>query len=120
MKKQLLIFTISGMLVISVASCKKERADFTVNQPKTENIEVPEQFDWKTTKNYSIVFSTSQNGLVEVSNNAGLPYQKAFLVPEKVYSMKLTVPSYETQVIIKHNGQVRELELSTSTMYVNF
>lgn len=120
MKKQLVLYTLLGIFALTITSCKKDKPEFKVDQPTIENIEVPDQFDWKTTKDYSIVFSTPTIGLVEVSNIAGLPYQKAFLVPDKTFTMKLTVPSYDQKVIIKHNGQTRELDLSTSTIYVNF
>lgn len=120
MKKHLLITALISIIFLSLSSCKKDKPENITNQPSTENIEVPDQFDWKTTKDYFITFSTSTSGLVEVSNSEGIPYQKVFLSPESTFTMKLTVPSFEKKVKIKHGAHLKELELSAAQLTVNF
>jgi hypothetical protein len=120
MKKPLLLTTLISIMFMSLVSCKKDRPNIIVTNPSMENIQVPDQFDWKTTKDYTIVFSTSVSGLVEVSNIDGIYYQRAFLTPERTYSMKLTVPSFEKKVNVKLGTSLKVLELSATQLTVNF
>lgn len=120
MKKQLTLLFVIGSVIFSLTSCKKDKYQPITVPPSMETTDIPANFDWKTTKDYSINFTTSTNGLVEVTNKDGIPYQKVFIVSDKSYTMKLTLPSYENKVQVKHGLQNRELELTSSQLYINF
>lgn len=118
MKKLILLSLVA--LVVVLSSCKKDRFDEPKAPEKMEELTVPTSFDWKTTKDYSITLSASTNGIVEVANTQSIAYQKAFLTPEQSYTMKLTVPSYETTIVLKHLGQTVTLQLSGSSLSHQF
>lgn len=97
MKKIAFIITIA--LTIVFTSCKKDRFENEDQVPANmEELTVPSNFDWKTTKDVQLTLSASSNGIVEVNNNQGISYQKAFLSSGQPYTMKLTVPSMRKQL----------------------
>jgi hypothetical protein len=94
MKKITIIIAIA--LTIVFTSCKKDRFDNIDPKPvNMEELTVPSNFDWKTTKDIQLTMSAPSNGIVEVSNSQNIAYQKAFLTPGTTYTMKLTLPTYE-------------------------
>lgn len=119
MKSQIFTLVLIGSLAIVSVSCKKEM-NSSPDNTTVENIKVPDNFRWKTTSDYQISFTTSTKGIVEVLNDQGIPYQKAFLVPDRAYSMKLIVPAYEKKVYVKHGSFLREVELAAAEIYINF
>jgi hypothetical protein len=119
MKKIAFIITIA--LTIVFTSCKKDRFENEDQVPANmEELTVPSNFDWKTTKDVQLTLSASSNGIVEVNNNQGISYQKAFLTSGQPYTMKLTVPSYEKTVKLKFLGQVVDIELTSAALQHNF
>ncbi len=112
MKKLILLSLIALVFVFS--SCKKDRFDEPKAPEKMEELTVPASFDWKTTKDFSLTLIAPTNGIVEVANSQGIAYQKAFLTPGQAYNMKLTLPSYESSIVLKHLGQTVTLQLSGS------
>jgi hypothetical protein len=118
MKKLILLSLIALVFVFS--SCKKDRFDEPKAPEKMEELAVPASFDWKTTKDYSVTLSAYTNGIVEVTNSAGAVYQKAFLSTGQPYTMKLTVPSYETTIRLKFMGKTQDIALSSSNISYQF
>lgn len=113
------------LIIIGIAflfpSCKKDRIDNTDTKPENmEELQVPADFLWKTTKDYSLTLSANSSGIVEVNNTSGISYQKAYLSPGNAYVMKLTVPAYEKTVKLKFSGQEAMLELSASNLIYHF
>jgi hypothetical protein len=119
--KNLTLILLIG-LVIFFSSCRKNfNEDIIPADPITmEKLLVPSDFNWKTTKEYTVVMTTTTNGLVEVSNKDGVPYQKAFLVSDKTFTMNLTLPSFEKKIYVKHGSQNKEIELTAVQLNVNF
>jgi hypothetical protein len=76
------------------------------------DLKVSDNFNWKTTTDVIIEFSTSVNGIVKVESVGGVVYQQAFLTPSQPYSMKLVVPSYEKNIQVIFAGKVLSLELN--------
>ncbi len=120
MKTKINYFLLSFLLITIFSSCRKDLTEPKATESSIEDIAVPESFDWKTTKAYTIHFSTHVSGLVEVSNVNGIPYQRAFLIPDKTYMMNLTVPSYEKKVHVKHGSFTKEIDLLSAEIFVNF
>jgi hypothetical protein len=118
MKKIIFLSLISMVFVFS--SCKKDRFDEPKAPEKMEELTVPSNFDWKTTKDIQLTLSANAAGIVEVSNSQGVVYQKAFLTPALPYTMKLTVPTYEKNVKIRFMGQEVLVELTGSNFNYSF
>ncbi|MBK9291377.1 MAG: hypothetical protein IPM52_07105 [Bacteroidetes bacterium] len=109
MKK--IAFFVMIVVLASLYSCRKDR--FEPNQPKSmEELKVPANFDWKTTRDLTISLSSSNSGLTEVVNgNNNVVYQRAYLTAGANYTMKITLPAYETLLKIKFQGIERALYL---------
>jgi protein-disulfide isomerase len=118
MKKSILLSLVALVAVLS--SCKKDRFDEPKAPQKMEELTVPASFDWKTTKNLQLTLTAITSGIVEITNNQGVAYQKAFLTPGQPYVMKLTVPTYEKNVKAKFMGQEQNIDLSSNNLIINF
>ncbi len=118
MKKIIFLSLISLVFVFS--SCKKDRFDEPKAPEKMEELAVPANFDWKTTKDIQLTLSANASGIVEVTNSQGVAYQKAFLTPSLPYTLKLTVPTYEKNVKAKFLGQEQSIVLSGNNLTINF
>lgn len=117
MKKLVLISLFLTAVVMT--SCRKDH--FEPNAPRTmEELKVPANFNWGTTKDYTITFTTNVAGLVEVSNSAGVSYQKAFLAQSTPYAMKLSLPAYEKMVKLRFQGKTIDLPLGAPALSYQF
>jgi ABC-type oligopeptide transport system substrate-binding subunit len=119
MKK--IAFILAITLTVLFSSCKKDRFDYVESKPENMGeLTVPSSFDWKTTKDVQLTLTAPGNGIVEVNNSQGATFQRAFLMPNQPYEMKLTVPSYEKTVKLKFMGQEVSLELGTANINYQF
>ena len=117
MKK--IAFFIVLISLISLYSCRKDR--FEPNTPGSmEELKVPANFDWKTTKDYILNLSATDGGLIEVTNNNGVTYQRAFLSAGTPYAMMLTLPAQAKSVTLKFKGKIAELNLAGSNLSYHF
>lgn len=115
MKRILLIMIVATM---AMTACRKDR--FEPKTPESmEQLQVPANFDWKTTKDYQITFNPSQSGLVQVTNSQNVSYQRAFLTAQQSYVMKLTLPTFEKSVKVSFAGKETVLNLSGANLTVN-
>lgn len=106
------------LAVLAMTSCKKDR--FEPKTPDTmEQLQVPANFDWKTTRDYQITFNPVQSGLVQVVNNNNVVYQRAFLITQQSYVMKLTLPSFEKAIVVRFGGKDSALNLNSTNLTVN-
>lgn len=85
-----------------------------------DELYAPTNFDWKTTKDYILTFKSDVEGIVEVNNTLGVPYQKAYLRWNEIYMMKLTVPAYETKVVVRFQGYEKSIELTHKSIPIFF
>lgn len=116
MKAKINYFLLSFLLITIFSSCKKDLTEPKATEASIENIAVPESFDWKTTKEYTMNLTSNSSGLLEVTNNEGIAYFRLFLSAGNPYSGKLTLPSYETKVILKFKGINTEIELTSQNI----
>lgn len=115
MKKLALILVLASL---GITSCQKDR--FEPKTPETmEQLQVPANFNWKTTKDYQFTFIASQNGLVQLVNNQNVSYQKAFLTAQEGYIMKITLPAYETSVKVIFAGKEKAVNLTSPNLTIN-
>lgn len=119
MKKLILISFV--LLGIVFTSCRKDFEEQPIQAPTSmEDLQVPSNFDWKTTKDVNFNLKGEYNSLVEVLASNGKVYHKAFLTQNQNYGVKLTIPSYEKQVTLRYKGQEVPVELDGSTVNHTF
>ncbi|MBW7848614.1 MAG: hypothetical protein H3C41_11100 [Bacteroidales bacterium] len=120
MKTRILLI-ILGLSTLFV-SCRKDRE--IVQDPGTpkvmEDLKVPSEFNWKTTKDFGLTLTSPVAGIAEVTNSSGIAYQKAYLTAGMPYTMKLTLPAYETSVRLKLGNMSANLELSSTELQYTF
>jgi len=109
--------------MIFVSSCKKDN----YIEPSATTVEtmdelvVPSDFNWKTTRDYQFNVTTASNGIATItSENGNVIYLKAFITANEAYTMKIALPSYEKKVQISFKGQTEILELTGTTLNHQF
>jgi len=85
-----------------------------------DDLSVSSDFNWKTTKDYQISFTTTNSGLVKVENGNGVVFQSAFLKADETYKMKINLPSYQKTVNLKFMNEDVVLKLDNSQLEYNF
>ena len=128
MKNLILLLTIG--LILSFASCKKESVSSmapaqvtpspTVQITKTEQLKVASDFNWKTFKDVQLTLTGTTNSIVEVASTNNTVYQRAYLSKDLAYTMKLSVPSYETSVHLLYMGKDVSINLSSNNIVYKF
>lgn len=99
---------ILASVIIAFASYKKDELPEPSKPQKPtsmKEMQVPADFNGKTTRNLQISISAKSNGLVETLDSKGNAYQKAFLMANKPFVLKFTVPTFEKS--LKLNSMVR-------------
>ena len=127
-----LILLIAIGVIFSLSSCRKETASSmaptqvtpatpaTVQVTKTEQLKVASDFNWKTTKDILLTLTGTSNSPVEVASANNTVYQRAYLSKDLAYTMKLTVPSYETSVHLLYMGKDVSVNLSSNNIVYKF
>ena len=128
MKK--VLFLIAIAVIISLSTCKKESASSvaptqvtppqTVQITKTEQLKVASDFNWKTFKDVQLTLTGTSNSIVEVASANNTVYQRAYLSKDLAYTMKLSVPSYETSVHLLYMGKDVNINLSSNNISYKF
>ncbi len=116
------LFIILFSFLLFTTACKKD-SPVDPNPVAPENMadmKVNANFDWKTTRDVQITMTGKVNNMVTVFSSEGDTYQKAFLKANQPYTMKLTIPSYETSVRLKYMGQDISLDLGNGTLSYQF
>jgi len=127
--KNLILLIVIGV-IFSLSSCKKESASSvapaqvtppqTVQITKTEQLKVASDFNWKTFKDVQLTLTGTANSLVEVASANNVVYQRAYLSKDLAYTMKLSVPSYETSVHLLYMGKDVSVNLSSNNINYKF
>ncbi|MDK2910961.1 MAG: hypothetical protein PWR20_2529 [Bacteroidales bacterium] len=106
-------------VIIALASCRKEELpEPAVPQKPTsmKEMQVPVDFNWKTTRNLQVSITAKSNGLVEILDSKGNAYQKAFLTANKTFVLKFTVPTFEKSLKIKFNGKETSVDITSDNL----
>lgn len=90
------------------------------NNTTMESIDVPSNFNWKTFTDYDLTIDAEEAGLVQVVSKKGTVYHRAYLSGKSAYTFILTVPTYETEVKLRHQGQEVLMDLSSKTLFHEF
>lgn len=84
-------------------------------------LKVPSDFNWKTTRDYQFSITTASDGIATISNEDGtVVYQKAFMTANNAYQMKMALPTYETKVRLSFKGQIELIELDNTSLSHQF
>lgn len=130
MRKLLLLFVIGTVFILS--SCRKEAessslsnstttSNTTSSQPtKTEQLNVTSDFNWKTFKDVQLTLTGNANSIIEVASTNQTVYQRAYLAKDIPYTMKLSVPAYETSVHLLYLGKDVTIPLSSGILVYKF
>jgi len=129
MKKTVLLL-MGLMIIILSTSCSKQwdTPDQTGNDTQIQNTEIntmgavraPDNFNWKTMKDVEIKINGSSSGIVEAISSKGVIYQKAYLNSNQSYTMKLTVPTYESSIQLKKDGRSELVSISSGNVSYTF
>lgn len=119
------IFLLSTLLlIIAFSSCKKDQMIEPSPAPAIETmneLKVPSDFNWKTTRDYQFSITTASDGIATISNEDGtVVYQKAFMTANNAYQMKMALPTYETKVRLSFKGQIELIELDNTSLSHQF
>lgn len=119
MKKIILVILIT--LPFLFTACKKD-----LNQPtnptanSTEEIKVPQDFKWKTTKDIQLNVKGNADGMVQILSSKGKVYWKVFVTANQTSRIDLNIPSYESSLQLKYQGQTVSLELTSNSLSYEF
>lgn len=112
-------------LMFAMVSCNKTTLK-PVNTagPKTtnpmDNLQVPQNFNWKTTQTINLTLTANENNLVNVTSKDGISYQKAFLQAKKSYTMKLVIPAYSKSIVLNFMGKKVTIDITSTDMSYQF
>ena len=129
MKKLLLLLVIGAIFTLS--SCQKEaNSSMLPNSPattttatqitKTAQLKVASDFNWKTFKDVQLTLTGTASSIVEVASSNQTVYQRAYLAKDQAYTMKLSVPSYETSVHLLYMGKDVNVNLTSNNIVYKF
>lgn len=115
------------LLVITIISCKKMEVTPSINQKSTKDLVVPPTFDWKTSKEITLMIS----GLKEVdsiisntiyikSSIGDTVYYKDVIRMNGDYTIKFAVPSIETKVVLVYGSKTKIIDLISNEITFNF
>lgn len=123
MKNRIILLS-TILIMIALSSCKKDQMIEPTPAPAIESInelKVPSDFNWKTTRDYQFSVTTASSGIATVSNEDGtVVYQKAFITANNAYQMKMALPAFETKVRLSFKGQIEVIELNSTSLSHQF
>lgn len=119
MKKiALLLLLIVPLLFVS---CKKDSNPPVNPLPdSTEELKVPQDFKWKTTNDVQLTVKGNANGMVQILSSQGKVYWKVFVTANQTSTINLSIPTYETSLQLKYQGQTVSLELTSNSLNYDF
>jgi len=102
-------------------SCKKDNNTPANPLPdSTEDIKVPNDFKWKTSKDIHLTVKGNANGMVQILSSKGEVYWKAFITANQTANIDLNIPTYETSLQLKYQGQTVSIELTSNSLNYDF
>lgn len=119
-KRLTLLFSATAALFVTT-SCRKDPQQPSDQTPQTMNeLVVPQDFDWKTTKDYQLTVTGSVTGILEIKNSQDKAYLRAYLQAGQPHTTKLCLPAYEKTIQLKLGNQNAQLELNAGAISYSF
>ncbi len=118
-KLPFILLAAASMLLFS---CSKDRSESDKNDLHTlEEIDVPDDFNWRTYTHVDFELKGGFNSLIEVaSTNGKTVYHRGYLVKDQTLSISVPIPSFETRVIIRYMGKAVTVDLAGSVIVQEF
>lgn len=120
MKKLFILFT--ALMAFIFVSCRKDSN--IPDEPKApetmDALQVPDSFNWKTTKDLTVTLTGFTSGIAEIMNNQNQAYLKVYLTADQAYTTKITLPAYETSVTLRFMGNSSQHVLNGNTLNHQF
>lgn len=119
------LFLLAMLLALTFFSCQKDYRNTAINNASgtevvsTEDINVPSNFDWKTSKSYIFYISTDVNGVFEIKSG-DISFHKGYVRSGSPYTLKLSLPTYLESVEISQAGRIIEKDLQIGTINCSF
>ena len=131
MKRALSLIIASLVILMLTSACTKQwdtpgQIDSSTAKSQVEEVKVlddvivPASFNWKTMKEVEIQVSGTTDGIIEASSTAGVVYQKAFLSKDQPYTMKLSLPAYESKIRLKKDDKSELISLNSGSVSYSF
>lgn len=121
-------FLATVLLLMIGNGCKKE-ITMIEPDPNPDNpleLVVSNEFDWKTTRDITLEVTgitvpvSIRNTLQVKSTDEEKVYLKNQLFMDQNYTLKFTIPSYETEVLITYGSIKKVLDASPDVIYFNY
>lgn len=118
MKRIKLFRTIAMLFAIAVTtqSCLKDKISVEEEVEdvavETDEIKFSDDFEWKTTQGVQLRVLPNANAVLYVKSADDKVYHKEFLKSGHAVDVPLTLPSFETELIVELAGQRQKLDLS--------
>jgi len=107
-------------LIFTACDAPSNSKDSTNSAKGMENINVPSDFDWKTTSDIQFSLTAYQKGRVQILSENGSVFHQANLGEDNSYEVKLTIPAYVDELKVMYRGQEVSVNTSRSTFAHNF
>ncbi|MCH8487259.1 MAG: hypothetical protein LAT75_10350 [Candidatus Cyclonatronum sp.] len=85
--------------------------DTTLPVERTQDLRVPDSFDWRTQRDISFTLTGYETGLMRFIAEDGTVYHQANLIDTQPYTFRLTVPAYMTEITVFYNGHEQKMRL---------
>lgn len=120
---------IPGIILLLIGlgfySCRKDlkviEPDNTVAKVESmHELKVADDFSWKTIRDVEIDFEISSSSSLIIKSPEGDIYHKAMVKGGERYLTRITLPTYETQIVVFTDGKVVTIPVSGSRIVNTF
>ncbi|AXJ02352.1 hypothetical protein CYPRO_3117 [Cyclonatronum proteinivorum] len=97
----------------SLSACDSYSPGPDTSQPveSSEDLRVPDSFDWRTQRDITFNLTGYETGLVQLVDEEGTTYHRANLIDTQEYSFRLTIPAYMKEITVRYKGHEKKLRL---------
>jgi hypothetical protein len=117
------ILSLSMLLLIMLAACKKEQTVTPDDHNPVENmeqLEVSPSFDWSTEDTPTLTVRAYTRGLLVVKGSNNAIYHRSYVQKRTWEEIVLTIPTYETKVILEFKGMTTTLSTGSNNLQYEF
>ncbi len=122
-----LILPLAILAILTTSGCKKSETEVVPETPQTIfDLKVSPSFDWKTTKIVTIEISglavpvTIRNTFYVKSTDGKAIYYNDLLEMDKNYTIRVSLPAYQTQVVASYGAISKTLALTGNTLSFDY
>ncbi len=120
MKNIVLVVLVALPFLFASCNNKAEQEETLTMVTSTEELEVPQDFNWKTTRDMELTIKGQSDGMLEIVSSKGTTYWKVFVTANQRSTFNFSIPSYETALQLKYNGQTADLKVTSNKLNYEF